>query len=199
MATEPKYSRYYTFIKPVVENKLVRSFAPLIFSLITIAILAVFAIRPTVATILSLQKEINQDSLVLNQLQTKGKNLELGQKNYDALSQNTRQKIENYLPSQTGLTQLMQNLATTLPQTASASAIQIQPLTLSSTPAPGSKPSLGEVNFSYSVNGDFTQLQNILQQLTRLPRLASIVGVVFNKQGDAPTNMTVNAKAFFIK
>jgi hypothetical protein len=57
----PKYSRYYTFIKPVIEHRFVRSFAPYIFSLLTVIIMMVFAIKPTISTILNLQKDLENN------------------------------------------------------------------------------------------------------------------------------------------
>ncbi|MFH0937234.1 MAG: type 4a pilus biogenesis protein PilO [Candidatus Daviesbacteria bacterium] len=198
---QSKYFRYYTYIKPVIENKTVRSIAPYIFSLTTIAILAIFAIRPTVSTILNLQKNIENNRQTLQALETKAQNLLEAKKNLDALSPEARAKIDLALPQQPSVPTLIRSLQDSSTSVASVAALQIQPLTLIDKSIPEQKvPSgLGEVDFSYNVQGMFAELITILQNLQHTPRLVNFSGVVVSKQIDSPTVLSITGKGYYLK
>jgi len=197
---EVRYSRYYTYIKPVTENKLIRSVAPYIFSLVTIAVLTLFAIRPTISTILNLQKNIENNKKVLQALEEKGRNLTLGKQNLDSLSPEIKLKIEEAIPTKTNISSLIANIQNSSSPIASASALQIQPLTLidNTKPQEAILSSLDEVNFSYNIQGDFAQLLAALQNLNKTTRLITITTATMNKQTDGPTVLSVAGKAYFL-
>ena len=86
MKSQPEiYSRYFTYIKPVIKSPIIKNYGPAIFSLLTMSILIFFAIRPTVETILVLQKKLADSNEVLQKATQKAENLSLGKKNYDNL------------------------------------------------------------------------------------------------------------------
>lgn len=53
-------SRYYTYLEPVFKTPKSKAYTMLVFSLFAIAFFGIFAIRPTVITILKLQNDIKQ-------------------------------------------------------------------------------------------------------------------------------------------
>lgn len=202
MAASTRYSRYYTYIKPLAENKAVKSVAPYIFSLITIMILIIFAIRPTVSTIINLQKNIEENQQVLKQLETKAQNLIEGKKNYENLPPKTKQKINDAVPNQPNVTSVISSLENSSGPQASASALQIQPLTLFDDKTQnnkGAKLSLGEVDFSYNISGSFIDLLKTLQNLNNSPRLIQIDNVIISKQTASPTVLSITGKAYYLK
>ena len=129
MATA-KYSRYYTYIKPVIENKFVKSSAPYIFSLLTMTVFILFAIRPTISTILNLQKNIENHRQVLEALEKKENNLTAGRNNLQNLGLEKRQKVNSSLPENADITSLISSLRNSSGREASVSALQIQPVVL---------------------------------------------------------------------
>lgn len=202
MANNNKYSRYYTYIKPAVENKYVRSSAPYVFSLLTITILTLFAIRPTVSTILNLQKQLEENQKVLASLEEKADNLSKAKRNYKNLNPSAKQKVKTSIPDQPSVISLISSLQSTSGNTASASALQIQPtLLIDNTLSTGkARLNLGEVSFSYNVQGSFSQLLTILQNINRTPRLIDIDTLVVNKQTEEKTTvMSVTGKVYYLK
>lgn len=202
MAINPKYSRYYTYIKPIAENKVVRSITPYIFGLITIMILIIFAIRPTVSTIINLQKNITDNKQVLQKLEEKAQNLIEGKKNYENLPPDIKLKINNFIPTKPSITSIISDLEDSSKSQASASALQIQPLTLIDYKAQENnktKFSLGEVNFSYNVSGSFINLLKTLQNINSQSRLIQIDNAIINKQPSNPTVLSITGKAYYLK
>ncbi|MBI4037268.1 type 4a pilus biogenesis protein PilO [Candidatus Daviesbacteria bacterium] len=198
----PKYSRYYTYIKPVAENKLVRSLTPYIFSLITIALLIIFAIRPTVSTILNLQKNITTQQQVLKSLSDKASNLTDGRKNLQSLDPTILRKIQTLIPDQARVTSLISSLnQATIDTHATISALQLQPVTVvdATNAAQKAKLTLGEIPFIYNAQGSFNQLLLIIQELTKSSRLLDINSVILSKQSDEVPTLSINGKAYFIK
>lgn len=200
MATS-KYSRYYTYVKPVIENRIIRSSAPYIFSLITISILTIFAIRPTVSTILNLQKNIEENEKVLQALDSKAQSLIEGKRNLDNLNPEIKVKIEAAAPTKTNVPSVIASLQSSSVNIASVSALQIQPLTIIDNTISEEKAllSLGEINFAHNTQGQFYQLLLSLQNLNKSSRLFNITSVIINKQADGPPVLSITGKAYYLK
>lgn len=201
MIISPKYSRYYTYIKPVTDNKIVRSVAPYIFSLITMMILIIFAIRPTVSVIINLQKNIGDNKQVLKSLEDKAQNLLEGKKNYENIPPETKLKINTAMPDKPAVTFLIASLENSSKLLASASALQLQPVTLinNSLEKGQAKLILGEVDFSYNVSGSFADLLHTLQNINVSPRLIQITSVTISKQPTNPTVLSITGKGYYLK
>ncbi len=203
MATTPQNTRYYTYVKPVLENKIVKSYASYIFSLVTIGILIFFAIRPTVTTILKLQTSIDENQKLLDQLNQKAENLSQAQRNYDKMDASLKTKITTALPASAEITTLTKYLDTLVVGQASDSALQIQPVPLYDARhdynAPIPKPTLAEVNFTYNIVGDYQQILLAIDKLTRLPRIITIKKLTVSRQVDSPTILSITAKAQYMR
>lgn len=201
-STTNRYSRYYKYIKPVIENKLVRSYTPYIFSLTTITILVVFAIRPTITTILALQKTHNENQKTIEALDKKIEDLTIAQKNLQNIDPNIIVKINTLVPAQPSVTTLIASLQNASVKYASISALQIQPVIVIDNRTAPDKARLAtdEVEFSYNIQGSFVQLSTILQNLTQSPRLITIKSLTLTKQSETPTtSLSINGKAYFLK
>ncbi len=205
MSTNAKYNRYFTYIKPLMENKTVKSVAPYIFSLITIIVMLIFTIRPTISTIVNLQKNIEENRQVLKQLEDKAQNLIAGKKNYENLSPEIKLQISTAIPNKPVVTSVISSLENSSKSIASAAALQIQPLTLIDVSPKVVKGdikeqfSLGEVDFSYNTAGSFINLLKVLQDTNNSPRLMQISSVTINKQPDNPTVLSITGQAYYLK
>ncbi len=205
MPAAPQNSRYFTFIKPLIDkqilkNRIVRSYASYIFSLITIIILIIFAIRPTLVTISNLQKNIETNQQVLDTLNLKAKNLSQGQRNYQTLDANVKSKIRQSVPYSPDITTLIRSLELATPPQASISAIQVQPIVVyDSTQIVGTHPILGEVEFTYNIAGEYNQITTAITNLSKLPRLISITNLTINRQQEGPTTLSVTGKGYYLK
>ncbi len=197
----PQFSRYYTYIRPIFRNKFVKTYSSTVFSLIMITVFSLFAIKPTLSTIVSLQKSIKEQKNLLNQIITKGENLSLGKNNYEQISDKTKTDLIGLVPDSTAVSNLMNTLAEISGDyEASISALQVQPVALRGQPNEISKDAkVKEIDFTININGSFTKLARFLADLSKLPRLIRVESVGLSKTEQGGLSMTVNAKAFFFQ
>ena len=195
-----KYSRYYTFVKPVITNPIIRSTAPHIFSLVTIIVFIVFVIKPTVSTILQLHQTIKEKQQVLTALNQKAENLTQGKRNYENINPDIKLKISKAIPAQADVPFLISSIQGTA-NTASISALQVDPVVLvSNTKAASSSMSLSEVGFSFSMQSTYDQLLQTLTNLSKSPRALKINSVMISKpQEGSSISLSVTGKSFFLK
>lgn len=184
-----------------MKNTAVKNYSSFAFTIFTIMIFAFFAIRPTIGTIISLQKSLEEQTTISNNLELKATNLTEGKKNYQAIDNTTGTQINNMLPSRTNLPSLIQSLNNYSNQAGAVVAgIQFQTVELTGQPTAFIKnPQLQEINFTYNVQGTYSQLKEILQKVTRSTRLITIQSVNFTSVDDQQLLMSVNAKAYFLK
>src|SRR5574340_639843 len=83
-----RYSRYYIYLEPVVSDPLIRGYFSFVASLFLIAFLLVFALSPTVNTMLALQKKIGEQRRILAALEQKIGALVTAQQNYSQIESN---------------------------------------------------------------------------------------------------------------
>lgn len=197
---QAKYSRYYTYVKPVIENKIIKSVAPYIFSILTITILIIFAVRPTISTILNLQKDIENNKKILSGLGKKEQDLTQGKKNLENIDSNLKIKLANKIPAKADVASIIKSLKNVSGNQASSSALQIQPLIIydSKVSGEGIKTSFGEVSFTYNIQGTYREILQILEKLSRADRLIKIDNLVISK-GEGPAILSLSGKALFLK
>jgi Tfp pilus assembly protein PilO len=198
---DPKKSRYYTYIKPFVRNKSVRTYSSLVFTLITVSIFAVYAIRPTVITILSLEKSLEEQRGIAQTLRKKITDLSQSWANYERIDQDTKTKLNNLVPNHPSLPNVISALTALAQENeATISGIQIQPVDLEPIPQiPKKDATTQEVDLTFSYQGSYSQLVDLLNGLKRLSRLISLQSVTLNRQDSGNVIMTVNAKAIYMR
>lgn len=199
MDSKNRYFRYYTYIQPVLKHPAVKSFAPHIFSLFTVAFFVVFVIHPTVSTILELNKKIEDSKQILAALNTKSQNLDAGKRNLEAIDPRVRAKIEALIPSNPAITTVIKGLQDPQQSTETAAIIQIQPLTLVDAAAPPTG-KLNEVSFNYSTQEAYSDLLSFLKAINQVPRLTSIDSLSIGKQpGETATSLSISGRAYYLK
>lgn len=194
------YSRYFTYIKPVTKLPIVRTYGSTIFTLVVIIIFIFYAIKPTVETILVLQKKLENSTQVLRAVNQKANNLSQAKQNYENLDPVIKSKIETSIPSTVSLGSITQTLESSAKvHEASVSAIQIQPLVID-TNTDNHLGTLSEVAFTYNVEGEYRNLILLLQDLKSSARLISIDSLSLSKTSEGPEIvMSISGKAYYIK
>lgn len=197
----PQKSRYYTYIRPIMRNKFARTYSSLIFSLITISIFSYYAIRPTVTTILSLQKSIVEQNQVLSDLKQKVNNLVEGKKNYEEIPAETKIKLNSLIPGDPNLPGLINSLTFAAEDSqATISGLQFQPIEIEPEKNELNKAAqVNQVDFTFNVQGDFNNLMKMLSTLKRLDRLISITNINFTQPLDGSLTMSLAGKAYYLK
>lgn len=173
----------------------------MVFNLVFIGIFIFFAIRPTISTILVLQKTIEDNQQTLNALNQKAQDLSEGKKNLDAIPSEKRDKINQALPNQASVPVLINNIQTSFVSEASLSGLQVQPVTIfDSSQNDQDLTTPGEVNFSLSLQGDYQALLTVLNNLNSSARILSLQAVTFTNQvKNSSLNLSVTGKAYFVK
>ncbi len=197
----PKYSRYYTYIKPILNSTTVKTYSPIIFSIITITIFSLYAIRPTIKTILSLQLSINEQEKILASINEKSKNLAEGKLNYQKIDPDIKDRLNNLIPPSTSLPKLINNLYNqSRTNQATVSGIQFQPIDLDGDPKILSKnAALKTVEFNLNIQGSFSQVTEFLKSLKKMDRLIEIKSINIARSQDSSLIMSITANAFYLK
>jgi len=77
-----RYQRYYTYLEPVMADPLIRGYFGLVASFLLVTFFLVFALSPTINTILSLRKKIVEQQTIVKALDNKISSLITAQENY---------------------------------------------------------------------------------------------------------------------
>ncbi len=195
-----RYSRYFTYIKPVTRLPIVKTYGSVIFTLFVMTFFIIYAIKPTIETILVLQKTLADENQILDKVNLKAKNLSIGQQNYNNLDPITKTKILSAIPNMVELktvTTALEQLAKT--HQASISALQIQPLVLTP-PAENTVGNISAVDFIFNVEGDYNKLLSLLEDLKTTDRLIAIDSLSLSKLAEGNgLIMSITGKAYYLK
>lgn len=195
------YSRYYTYIKPITNIPIIKNYGSTIFALVTMTVFVIFAIKPTIETIIVLQKKLVDYQQTLKEVTKKVEDLSKGKQNYEQMDLSIKNKIQSAIPDSPTLKSVIQSLeqAATVHE-ASISALQIQPIELTVKTNNATMGSLSEISFIFNVQGGYPNLISLLQELDKSARLITIDSVVLNKTEEGSNLlMSLNGKAYFIK
>lgn len=77
-----KYSRYYTYIEPIISDPIISGYFTLVASMLLTAFFIIFALSPTFSTIVGLFRKIEDQNKLVTKMDAKISNLILAQENY---------------------------------------------------------------------------------------------------------------------
>lgn len=196
MASNHRYFRYFTYIEPIVKTPFIRTYGSLVLTIFTLTIFIVFAIKPTIETILILQKQLTDQQQILEKLNQKSKNLSVGKKNYLAIDKQTQDRINFAVPASAQVGDLIKSLeGIAKTSEASISAIQFQNFTIT----PPQKKELSEIPFTYSLETSYNSALNIITNLQSASRVVSIDQLLLNKVEGGKILLTISGKAYYLK
>ncbi|MBI2600633.1 type 4a pilus biogenesis protein PilO [Candidatus Daviesbacteria bacterium] len=202
MTSPNKNSRYFTYIKPVTKIPVIRTYGTTVITFAAMSIFLLFAIKPTIETILTLQIKLEDSREILKQVTQKAENLSLGKQNYDNLNTQLKTKIQSAIPGNITYTTLIQTFElSSKTYDATISAIQIQPLTIPHTTSTKFDNTLSEVSFTVNIEGPYEPLLKILAEIQKSPRLISIDDLIINKGSEESSNllMSITGKAYYLR
>jgi type IV pilus assembly protein PilO len=182
-----QYRRYFTDITALYQKKKYRTYAGLILTLFTIAFFAFFAIRPTLVTIASLMKEIEDKGMIAQKLEEKIDALSQARSQYSALSDELP-LIEEALPQKSKPSLFVRQIETLTSQ----NGLFLQSIQISQVPLLGKEETsktpetkikekgLSSLKFSFSVSGNYQNLKSFLKDLEDLRRIVTLSSFSFN-------------------
>lgn len=195
-----RYSRYFKYIKPVSQSPIIKTYGSTIFTLIAVIVFVFFAIKPTIETIVVLQKKIDNAKSTLEAVNKKADDLSRAKDNYQKVDQFLIGKIETAIPNNVNLNSFVSTLEQiAINHEATISAMQIEPLKI----VPMDQNTIGvlsEVNFTFNTQGDYASILSMLKDFRRSGRVIYIDKVSITGSGDtSDLIMSINGKGYYLK
>jgi Tfp pilus assembly protein PilO len=204
-----RYSRYFKELPKIYQKKETVVYTGLILTLLSVSFFAVFAIRPTIITIVSLYREIQTQKEINNQLQKKINTLSSAQSNY-TLAEPYLPLIDEAIPPTPSLSQVTLQFETLAQKNnLTINSLSFEPsVLLGKDPTKKEKKktsSLQNLSFSLSLNGNFEDLEKFLDSLSQLRRIITIDSSSFSKKESTEgeetetINLNISGKFYFLE
>lgn len=194
---KPKESKLFLAIVPAFKEKRTQQFTTLSLTLIMIAFFGLFAINPTIGTIVDLQKQLDDNNFVNDQLQKKIANLTQLQSQYAQL-QPQLMPVFDAVPTKPGIDTLVGQMH----QIAQQAGVQINrvqtfPVDVSVKLAPPAK--YVSYVFTIEAQGLLPSIQSYMVQLSNFNRLITFDTIIYSRVGkiDNTFRITIRGKAYF--
>lgn len=186
-----QFHRYYQKLQPMMKKPKMRASTTAVFSFLAISLFAWYAIRPTAQTIIYLRREIQDKTILNEQMENKITALIEAQEKYESI-ENRLPVLKQALPGNPDaiiLARQLRNLASI--SGASISAIQIPSLPILGQEAtPGAKQVQSKALENFPINitlsGPYSALKLFIDGLLTLRRITSIESISF-KPGASKT------------
>lgn len=199
-----RYFRYSTYIPTFIKGRFVRDYGAIVFTIFTMIIFIVFAIKPTLETIFVLQKKEEDANKVLQRLDQKTNDLTLAIQNFENLSESIKNRIQLAIPDNVIIRTIASSLEVAAQENgASISALQLQSITVEPKKVEDYwVENLAEIEFTFNIAGSYPQLVSVLAGLKSKSRLITINAVSFHSTEEEKNQglvMSISGKAYFIK
>lgn len=180
-----KYRQYLKLL-PSMQKENTRIITMLIFTFISLSFLSLFAINPTLSTIIELQKELDESQFVNKQLTTKMNNLSALQEKYANLSGDLPY-VYDAIPQNASIPTLVGQLSS-LAQQANIhiTAIQVSPVVLSDSRLTISSKTYASFTFTLDADGSYEQMQSFVKSLENFNRIVTVeeISLLKNPKGN---------------
>lgn len=188
---------YKNKIPPQFKDKKVQDLTAVILTLIAFSLFGIFAISPTLSTIAQLQKQLEDNKFINDQLEKKITNLGILQQKYNFL-QDDLQVVYAAIPEKSTIPFFVgqiQNLAQEA--NVALSGLQTSELELSKTEE--GLQEYSSFNFSLEVQGSYENVLDFLSNLANFERIADFDAVSINKNSEKTSEFKLNikGKAYF--
>lgn len=184
--------KYLNAIPDLRKNKRTTEITYLILTLIALIFFGLAAINPTLSTIAKLRKELEDSKFVDSQLQTKISNLATLQEEYQAISSDLP-LIDEAVPKMP-LAPLLAAQIQSVAQSSSVTILTLQMLPVELTKKTTGKEKYGTSPFSILIEGQYSDLYNFLDSLSRMQRIVSIEQISMLKKSEDSTTLQLNIR-----
>ena len=185
------WRKRYAEVTPLLKTRRVQAYTMIVMSLFTVSFFGMLAVRPTLETITTLQKQIEDRTLINQKLEQKINALIIAQAEYQKIAGDIP-AIYNMLPQQPNITSLIIKLEeVAIAQGVSLTNLDFNPVTVfgandvTQVPAASSAAETKDVlaaesiavvplSFSITFIGGYQELVNVITQLTRMNRIVTI-------------------------
>ena len=179
-----RYHHYFLGAKNIYRKKQVVVYTGLALTFFTISFFALFAIKPTVTTIVGLIKEIQTKKEIDQKLQAKINSLREAQTNY-SLVKDRLDLVDQALPQELDLISLLYQIEILAQKNNTAiESLNFEPSYLLGEKSKDIKDTQSSAtSFSLALGGDFESLNNFLASFESLRRVIGLESFVVNTLG----------------
>lgn len=196
---------YQRELKKLFEREEVKAYTMTILSLFALSFFTLFAIRPTLATLFSLRRQISDSREVDHQLELKINTLLQAQETLQKEKDNLF-LLDEALPSDPQFTVLVRELETLARDNeATLAALQVEsfnfqgksdvPKKAAAEKKVGNEPE--SFNFSLRLSADYLRLKNFLNQLMSLKRIVTIRDFAFTQERNQAISLEIKAQSYY--
>lgn len=179
-----EYRKYYRSLEPMLAKPKTKQYSTVIFFFLTVALFGWFAIKPTIQTILYLQREIVDKKAVNTQMDDKINALIEAQ----AILENIQSKTEVITsavptnPQAVDIARQLKNLVQTTQASLSAIQIASVPILVETpvTALPSSVVKHTAIPITVSIDGPYAVLASFMSELLTMQRIVTIDSISFS-------------------
>ena len=186
-----RYRRYYQSLEPLLGKPKSRNYTTVIFSFLAVSLFGWYAIRPTIQTILTLKREIQDKTDINQKMEDKIANLIQAQAAYSQIEWSLP-VIDEALPDSSEAVSLviqLQNLASSTGVTVIAVQLPAVPLLGSA----GSANKDQSFDVSITVSGNYQGLQAFLTGLSEMRRVVVLSSVTLTPEKSQSISASASA------
>lgn len=192
--TNARYREYLKLL-PDLKHENTRLITTLILTFIAMSFLGIFAINPTLSTIVTLKKQLTDSELVLESLQTKNRNLSSLLSQYNSLNADIP-IVFDAVPKNPTIPPLAGQIAALGKET----RVSIKSLRVSEVQLAGGKQDSKGASFVFflETQGAYENLINFASSMTTIDRVVSLESLSINK--DPETNnliLSIRGRGYF--
>ncbi len=204
-------SKYREYLKllPTMQKENTRIIVTLIFTFFAISFFGIFAINPTLSTIVTLRRQLSDSQLVYESLKTKIANLSSLQQQYAQLSPDLPMVFEAIPKEVKAPTLMSQIIGLASLRRVTIISLETSEVQLSGTTPLENQPPDGSITadkesnsyaFSLKASGTYEDLMDFTKSLTKINRIIKIESVSMSKDSEKDTlAMDVEGRTYFQK
>lgn len=189
-------NKYFTLPSYLINQK-AQAISTIIFTFLALSFFGIFAISPTISTIIQLKKQLSDNKNVDMQLKQKIENLAALQTQYNTLKPDIPLIVEN-IPTTPAVPLLIAQIqALAVKNNITLNTLQSLEVDLTKTSDNLKVPS--SFKFTLSASGNYVNVTAFLSSLVDFNRLISIDGVSLSQENAGITKLTVLGEAYMKK
>jgi Tfp pilus assembly protein PilO len=196
-----KFSRYYKSLGPITQKKDFQAYTMLVLSFLAISFFGYFAIKPALATIFNLRRQIEDAKVVDQKLQEKITALSEAQANYEAIRPDM-EIIMSALPEETKFAPFVKSLEKISTDTKNQiSNLAFQSVDLSKKEATTTiEIKETPIKFSLSLAGTYPDMAECIKRLASFERILTLERIGFVTQGQStPLQLNLIGSTYYVQ
>lgn len=191
------YQRYLELM-PNFKQEKTQKYLTIILTLVASIILGVFALSPTLSTIVSLQKQLEDDKFVKQKLEEKINNLSVLQQKYSGLK-DSLPTVYDAVPKNSQIPLLMAQLQA-LANESGILLVNLQTFQVDVSQAALSNKKFASYDFGISVKGNYQNMLTFINKIINFQRVITIENISITKVTEINTTelkLNIKGTAYF--